>query len=180
VATVSGAGLVTGVGGGTAVIVATLGSATDSMTVGVAASGSVVVSAIGDARASDQRVVGDTVRVLVSADLRGVSGTALGSYNAQLNWTPSVLRYVRTDVVSGGFVAPTLNETQVTAGQLRFGAADAVGSTGPTVGLVQVVFVANATGSSPLTFTVSELWAAGTFANLLPAAVVYGGAVRVQ
>jgi len=180
VATVSGAGLVTAVAGGSAVIVATLGAVADSMTVAVAAAASVVVSAIGDGRAADVRQVGDTVRVLVSADLRGLSAQTLGSYNAQLAWSPTVLRYVRTDAVPGGFVAPTLNETATASGQLRFDAADANGAAGPSVGLVQVVFVASAAGSSPLTFSVSELWAAGSFANLLPAAVVYGGAVRVQ
>jgi len=180
VATVNGAGLVTAVTGGTAVIVATLGSVADSMTVAVTSAGSAVVSAIADARASDLRSVGDTVRVLVAADLRGLTGQTLGSYNAQLAWSPSVLRYVRTDAVTGGFVAPTLNESATGSGQLRFDAADANGNAGPSVGLVQVVFVANAAGTTPLTFSVSELWAAGTFANLLPAAVVYGGAVRVQ
>jgi hypothetical protein len=181
VATVnSGTGLVTGVAGGTAVIVATLGSVSDSMTVAVGANGSVVASAVPDTRAFDARVVGDTVRVLVAVDLRGVSPELLGSYNAELDWNTAVLRYVRTTAVGGGFAAPTLNESLTGSGQLRFDAADANGNAGPTVGLVQVVFVANAAGATTLSFTPSEIWAAGTFNNLLPAALVYGGTVRVQ
>ena len=150
------------------------------MTVAVAARGSVVVSGIADGRAADVHLIGDTVRVLVTADVASIAPQLLGSYNAQLGWNPAVLRYVRTDVMTGGFVSPVLNETQTSSGVLRFGAADANGTPGPSAGLVLAVFVADATGSTPLTLTVSELWAAGTFANLLPAAVVYGGAVRVQ
>ena len=81
-----------------------------------------------DGRAFRSALVNDTVRVLVAVDLSGVSPEKLGSYNAQLNWTTTALRYVRSENVAGGFVAPTLNETQTGSGQLRFGAV--VGSDG--------------------------------------------------
>jgi hypothetical protein len=180
VATVSASGVVTAVAGGTSVIVATLGGVSDSLVIAVAANGSAVASAIADGRAFRSANVNDTVKVLVAVDLSGVSPEKLGSYNMQLNWSTAVLRYVRAETVAGGFVAPTLNETQTASGQLRFGAADAVGHAGPAVGLVRVVYVANAAGSTPLTFAVSELSASGTFLNLLPAAIGTSSTVRVQ
>jgi hypothetical protein len=189
VATVNAAtGLVTGVTGGTAVIVASAvgasGTVFDSMTVAVAATGAPVASAIGDGRAFDVVRPGDTVRVLVQVDLRRISPDKLGSYNAQLDWNTTALRYVRTDPVSGGFAAATLNETATTSGQLRFGAANAAGSAGPTVGLVTVVFVGNAVGTSALTFTLTDLSGISpAFTKYLPpdgVALIYSGSVRVQ
>jgi len=181
VATVNPAtGVVTAVGPGTAVLVGAVGTIADSVVVAVAATGVAVASAVGDARAFDEARVNDTVRVLVAVNLRGVAPERLGSYNAQLDWTPAALRYVRTDVVAGGFAAPTVNSGGATSGQLRFGAADPNGHAGPDVGLVTVIFVANAAGSTSLTLTLTDLSASGTFANLLPSALVHSGRVRVQ
>ncbi len=174
-------GVVTAVGPGTAVLVGAVGTIADSVVVAVAATGVAVASAVGDARAFDEARVGDTVRVLVAVNLRGVAPERLGSYNAQLDWTPATLRYVRTDVVAGGFAAPTVNSGNATSGQLRFGAADANGHAGPDVGLVTVIFVANAAGSTALTLTLTDLSTALTFVQLLPNnALVHSGRVRVQ
>lgn len=185
VASVNAAGLVTGNTNGTAVIVASAvgnsGTVFDSITVAVAGTGAVVVSAIADGRAFDIVKPGDTVRVLVQADLRRISPDKLGSYNAELDWSTAALTYVRSDPVAGGFVAPTLNETATSSGQLRFGAANAGGTAGPTVGLVTVVFVANAVGNTPLTFTVTDL--SGTspnFVQYVSGAVITSSTVRVQ
>jgi hypothetical protein len=181
VATVGAGGVVTGVAGGTSVVVATLGAASDSTVIAVAADGSAVASAIADGRAFRAAAVTDTVRVLVAVGLQGVSPERLGNYNAQLNWNTTALRYVRSEAVPGGFVAPTLNETQTASGQLRFASIDAIGHAGPTVGLVRVVFVANAAGSTPLTIVVTELGKPEpSFGDLLPAALVTGGHVKVQ
>lgn len=181
VATVNASsGAVSAADTGTTVIVGAIGPVSDSVVVAVAGNGVAVASAIGDARAFDEARVGDTVRVLVAVNLSGVAPERLGSYNAQLDWTPATLRYVRTDVVAGGFAAPTVNSGNATSGQLRFGAADANGHAGPSVGLVTVIFVANAAGSTSLTLTLTDLSAAVTFANLLPSALVHSGRVRVQ
>jgi hypothetical protein len=186
VATVNAAtGLVTGVAGGTAVVVASAtggsGPVFDSMTVAVAGTGAAVASAIGDARAFDVVKAGDTVRVLVQVDLRRIAPDKLGSYNAELDWNATALRYVRTDSVPGGFVPPLPNETATASGQLRFGAANAAGSAGPTAGLATVVFVGNAVGTSPLTFMLTDLSGISPlFIRYLPAALIYSGTVRVQ
>jgi hypothetical protein len=174
-------GLVTGVAGGAATIVATsaLGPQ-DSVVVAVAAAGSAVVSAVADSRAFDAVQAGDTVRVLVEVNLAGVAPEKLGSYNDSLGWDPAVLTYVSSAPVTGGFAAPTVNTTNVANGILRFGAADANGAAGPVVGLIRITFVAQAAGSTALTQTLSDLTAAGTFTQMLPQALIVGSAVRVQ
>jgi len=174
-------GVVTGVAGGSAVIVATSAAGpADSMAVAVGASGSAVVSAIAGTRAFDSVGVGDTVRVLVQVDLSGVAPEKLGSYNDSLGWDPAVLTYVSNAVVGGGFAAPTVNTSLVGSGILRFGAADANGAAGPVVGLIQITFVAQGAGSTAVAQTLSDLSAAGTFTQMLPQALVVGSQVRVQ
>jgi hypothetical protein len=109
-----------------------------------------------------------------------VAPEELGSYNATQNWTAGTLRYVRYETLAGGFAAPTVNENDAATGQLRFGAADANGAAGPAVALIEIVFVADAQGSSPLTLSLSDLSAAfSPFTNLLPAALIYSGAVSI-
>jgi len=184
VATVNPAtGLITAVSGGTAVIVAQAptasGTTADSTLVAIAAGGSAVVAAIGDGRAFDVAAVGNTLKVRVLVDLRGVPGDTLGSYNAQLNWNAATLTYVSSAVVAGGFAAPTLNETQTASGQLRFGSADPNGS-GGAFALIEVTFTAAAAGSSPLTLALTDLSTAKTFIQLLPAAVVVSGSATVH
>jgi hypothetical protein len=114
-------------------------------------------------------------------DLRGVPAEKLGSYNAQLSWVPATLRYVRSTAVSGGFASPTLNETATASGQLRFGAADPAGTAGPTIGIIDITFVADAAGTSALTFALTDLSASSpSYTQMLPAAMVLAGGVRVQ
>ncbi|OGT92872.1 MAG: hypothetical protein A2083_01495 [Gemmatimonadetes bacterium GWC2_71_9] len=182
VATVNAAGRITAVAAGSAVIVGTLTSAIqDSMLVVVAATGQAVVSALAGAREFAAARVNDTVRVRVTVDLRAVSPEKLGSYNDSLLWNPAVLRYVTAGPVTGGFAAPTINDLNVTSGLLRFGSADAYGAAGPVVELIDIVFVAQASGTAGLVLRASELYAAqAPFANLLPAAAIHSGSVRVQ
>ncbi|MEK7667730.1 MAG: Ig-like domain-containing protein [Gemmatimonadota bacterium] len=181
-------GLVTGVAAGTTIIVASAPGATgtvlDSALIAVPANGQAVAFATVNAASFASAKVGDTLRVLIGVDLRGVPRELLGSYNAQLDWNPTVARYVSTETVPLiGFTAPTLNETLASSGQLRFGAANATGAAGPVVGLVYVKFVADAAGTSPLTFALTDLSTAISFVQLLtraPAALVLSGSVRVQ
>jgi hypothetical protein len=178
-------GIVTAVAGGTAVIVATFSPAiADSLLVAVAANGVAVVSAIGDGRYFDVVGPGDPVVMRVSVDLRGVNPEELGSYNAQLDWTVARLTYTDTAQVADatGFGGSfSVNETAVGTGQLRFGAANANGHAGPTVSLVDVRFVAApGAGAANPVLSLTDLTAAQTFTNLLPAALIVTGVVRVQ
>jgi hypothetical protein len=177
VATVSSAGVVSGVAAGTSVIVVTSGSFADSMIVRVAAAGSVPVSAIAGGRAFSARRVGDTVVVDVTADMSFTAGELLGSYNAELRWNPAVLRYV--DVQAGTFGAPTINDTQTGTGLFRFSAANANGLAGSVV-VARVRFVADAAGSGNPQLTITELSAALSFTNLLSSVVVTSGSVTVS
>jgi hypothetical protein len=175
----SSTGLVTGVSSGTAVIVASAGTASDSALVAVPATGSAVVSATAAGRMFASAKVGDTVIATVAVSLRAISTELLGSYNAQLVWNAATLHYVSSAAVTGGFAAPTVNETLTSTGQLRFGAADPNGSAG-SVALIAVKFVGAAAGSSPLTLTLTDLSAAKTFTSLLPAALVVSGSTAVH
>jgi hypothetical protein len=177
VATVTSGGVVTGVAGGTAVIVATQGSLSDSVLVRVGTSGSVPVSAVADGRAFHAPRVGDTVVVGVTASMVFTNSELLGSYNAQLTWNAAVLRYV--DVLSGDFGTPTINATQTGQGSLRFSAANAQGAAG-SVTVARVRFVAQAAGSAAPVLTITELSAALTFTNLLSSVTVTNGSVTVR
>ncbi len=183
VTAVSASGLVTAVTAGTAVIVAqaptATGTAGDSLIVVVPAAGSPVVAAIGDGRAFDGATTGGTVSVLVLVDMRAAAGDTLGSYNAQLNWSATSLTYDTAFAVAGGFAAPTINATNVSTGQLRFGSADPSGRAG-SFALIQVQFTAAAAGSTPLSLTLTDLSTAKTFVQLLPVAVIVSGGVVVQ
>lgn len=185
VATVSATtGLVTAIGSGNVVIVAQAPSGTgtvaDSTLVQVAPNGTAVVSAQFGAREFAGAKAGDTVVAQVVADLRAVTGEVLGSYNVQLNWSTADLTYVRADTVSGGFAAPTINDTQADSGVLRFGSAAPNGSTSP-VALIRITFVAKAAGTtSQLLLTPSDLSAARTFTNLLPSSLWVQGYMTIR
>lgn len=172
-------GVVTGVSAGSAVIFASAGSGADSILVVVAANGTAVVAATAGGRVFAGAKVGDTVRVQVVVDTRAIGTETVGSYNAQLVWNSVALRYVSSGAVTGGFAAPTVNETQTGSGQLRFGSADPNGSSG-AVSLIEVRFVGAAAGSSPLTLTLTDLSAAKTFTDLLPQALLVSGGVTIH
>lgn len=194
VATVGGSsGTVTAVAGGTAVIVAQAGAGiADSMVVTVAGDGSAVVSAVGDRRAFDGVRVGDTVHVRVAVDLRGVASEKLGSYDAEVDWDPTLLTLTGVAEVPGGFSGATINcplnsglsncslLSNQASGTVRFGGADPNGLVGPRVALLDLTFVATKSGASALALSMTDISAASTFTNLLPSAVVVSGHVRVQ
>jgi hypothetical protein len=181
-------GLVTGVAAGTTIVVASAagasGTVLDSLLVAVPATGQAVAFAIANGRSFATARVGDSLPIVIGVDLRAVPGEKLGSYNAQFDWAPSVATFeVIGALAVNGFVAPTVNTSNAASGQLRFGAADPVGSAARPIGLAAIRLRAAASGSSALTFTLTDLSAAVTFTNLLtraPAALVLSGAVRVQ
>lgn len=177
VASVDAAGLITAGAVGTAVIVGTSGTFSDSMLVRVPSTGSVPVSAMADGRAFRAPRVGDTVVVDVRLNMFFSGGELLGSYNAQLTWNAAALRYV--DVQPGTFGAPTVNTTGVQQGSFRFSAANAQGASGSVV-VARVRFVAQATGSAAPQLSITELSAAQTFTNLLSSVTVTSGTVTVR
>jgi hypothetical protein len=173
-------GTITAVGGGTAVIVATFSaSIADSLVVAVAANGVAVVSAISNSRYFDVVSPGDTARITVTTHLAAVAPEELGSYNAQLDWSSARLTFASGAEVAGGFTGTVPNTNNVGTGQLRFGAADPNGHPGPNVALYLVKLVAASSGAGNVTLTLTDLSAAQTFVDLLPAALVVTGVVRV-
>lgn len=180
IVSVGASGTVTALGAGTAVIVASAGSVADSMLVAAPAAGSAVVTALAATAYHDVVKAGDTVKVLVMADLRAVPAEVLGSYNAQLVWNPATLQYVRSDTLPGSLAGgPTINAGQAATGTLRFGAADPNGL-GGQVTLLEVVFTAAASGTTTAALSLTDLSAAKTFTNLLPAAALVSGVVTVR
>jgi hypothetical protein len=146
------------------------GTVSDSTDVDVPPAGTSVVSAQFGGREYATAKVGDTLVAQVVANIRAVSGEVLGSYDITLTFNTADLTYVRSDPVSGGFAAPTINDTQAAdSGVVRFGSADPNGSTTP-VALIQITFVAKTSGTTSqlLLPMPSDLSAAKTFTNLLP------------
>ncbi len=177
-------GVATAVAGGSAVIVASATGATgtvyDSTLVAVTPNGTAVALPVSNGHAFGAANVGDTVHVLVAVNIGALPGEKLGSYNAQLDWNASLLQYVSTAPVSFA-VSTTLNESATSTGQLRFGAADPNGVAGPSFALVDVKFVATASGSSAVTFALTDLSGISpTFTQMLTQALVLSGSVQVK
>ena len=176
-------GVVTALSRGSAVVVASAPGATgtvyDSTLVAVAPTGTAVAAPLVGGRAFAEAKTGDTVRVAVTVNIGSVPGEELGSYNAQMNWAPAALQYVST--ATGGFAAPVVNEGGVTGGELRFGAADAAGTPGPAIVVVNVKLVAGATGASQLALSLTDLSGISpTFTQMLTQALVLSGGVQVK
>ncbi|HYC53146.1 MAG TPA: hypothetical protein VEB19_18725, partial [Gemmatimonadaceae bacterium] len=105
-------------------------------------------------------------RIDLTADLSAANGVALGSYVAAFTWDTTVM--LLDSVRAGDFVAPTLN--QVNAGELRLSAADGIGRGGAPFSLARLYFRylgESFPRLSNLALSVSEVRAAGTFANLI-------------
>jgi hypothetical protein len=176
VATVDNAGLASAVATGAATVVASSGALADSTRLLVVPAGNVAAGTISNGRFFRAVRVGDTVLVDIVADMRFTGGEALGSYNADLTWTPGTLQYLTTE--TGTFGTPTVNASGAAQGQLRIGHANAQGGTGLVV-LARVRFRAQAGGSGNVALTFSEMSAAGTFTNLISRITVAAGAVTV-
>jgi hypothetical protein len=170
---------------GTTVIVAsapgTGGTVLDSALIAVPPSGHAVAFAAADFSSFATSRVGDTVDVVVGVYLGAVSGEKLGSYAAQLDWSPGVLQYLSTAAVPlAGFAAPVTDATNAGSGHLLFSASDAAGTAGPAIGLAHVRFIATSIGTSAVSFGLTDLTAATTSTNLLPGAMVFSAQVQVK
>ena len=122
-------------------------------------------------------------RIDLTADLSAAAGVNLGSYVAAFSWDTTVM--LLDSVRAGDFAAPQLN--QVNAGELRLTAADGPGRGGAPFSLAQLYFRylgESFPRLSNLVLNVTEVRAAGTFANLLsgltvrPGKAVIGGVLR--
>ena len=122
---------------------------------------------------------GDRVTVPIVVDMSGGGGEKLGSYTGRLQWDPSTLNftcyYYSCDTLPGNFASPQFNFDSLPQGVLRFGAISPAGADG-ILTLTRLRFSINyeAPTSSPLTLSFSEMSAAGTFTDLLPALTVTG------
>jgi len=182
VASVSGSGLVTGVAAGTAVVVASATGFSDSVLVRTVKAGDAMVWALPAGRSFRTARVGDTVTVELTADLRRTPTEKLGSYQASLDWSASVLQYL--DVQSTSFAAPTVNPgTGTCTHQLCLAAADPQNTAGLVV-VARVRFRALANGTASPTIAVTEMSSnvPPTFTNLFAGnrVAVTGGTVTVR
>lgn len=109
---------------------------------------------------------GGLVTVPVVADMTAAGGASLGSITGRLTWRPAVVRFVDATIGTAG---PVVVNPDTTLGQLRFALANAGGATGTPV-LVNVTLQALGAPNDTtlLGISLSEITAAGTFADLLP------------
>jgi hypothetical protein len=122
---------------------------------------------VGPLPSSMSAIPGASITVPVVADLTSSGGASLGSIAARLTWKPGTLAFVSTGI--GALGSPVVNTDSASFGILKFALANAGGATGMPV-LLNATF--NVTGAPAdttiLGLTVSEITAAGTFANLTP------------
>lgn len=151
-------GLVTGVARGSAVIVATAGTARDSIIVSVGDAapppGDMLVAAVTNGRAFGVRRVGQPVTVEIRVAQLAVPADSLGSYNARYTWNPAMLRFDSTS--AGTYAAPTVNTDSVSVGTLRFAAVNANSKSGPLV-LTRLWFTALTTGEEGHVLEITEM-----------------------
>jgi hypothetical protein len=123
---------------------------------------------------------GDALTVSVVVDL-GISGPALGSYDATLSWNPDVLQFLGESGGDAPFGSPSVDTSAAGTGSLHFSAADAVGAAGG-FRLLSVVFRATATpcATSTLHLAFAAMRAPVTFEDLLPSLGVTDGNVAVD
>lgn len=143
----------------------------------LAALASALLLAAGPARAqqipvgtggSVSSLVGMPVDIPLVVDLSGRT-ERLGSVTMELRWNPAVLRFDGGS--SGTFGALIVNEDSASQGLLRFAGANPAGVPGRVVVGVGR-FTPLAADTTSLRIQVTELSAAGSFANLLPSVVL--------
>jgi len=181
VATVSPTGLVTAVGPGSAIVVASAApGVADSVVVMVGDAltppGNALALALSGGRSFGVAKLGQPVAIDVVVDLKAVLGELLGDYNARFTWNPVVLRFDSTQV--GTFAAPVVIPDTAASGILRFNATDAVGKAG-SLTLARVWFTAIGPGPSGHALSLTTMTAALTGIDLLPGLLVAPGAVTV-
>jgi hypothetical protein len=122
---------------------------------------------VGPLPSSLSALPGASITVPVVADLTSSGGASLGSTALRLTWRTGTLTYVSTG--AGALGAPTVNADSVSAGILKVAVASPGGATGMAV-LFNATFTVSgaAADTTILGLSVSEITAAGTFADLKP------------
>ncbi len=182
IASVNSSGRVTGVAEGATVVVASAAGFSDSVLVRSVKAGDVMLWSLPAGRSFRSVRVGDTAAVELTADFRAAPPEKLGSYQASLDWTSSVLQFV--DVQSAAFAAPTINPgTGTCTHQLCLAAADPQNAATFVV-VARVRLRALATGTASPTITVTEMSSnvPPTFTNLFAGnrVTVTSGTVTVR
>jgi Periplasmic copper-binding protein (NosD)/Bacterial Ig-like domain (group 2)/Dockerin type I domain len=115
------------------------------------------------------------VRVPVYVDMRGAPGQKLGSFTARLAWDPTVLYpYNGTDdITQGRFGNVVVDVDSLYAGVLTVGGISAVGLDS-VFDLFALRLRVLKDSTIPVTLTVTEAAAAGTFADLTPFVTALG------
>ena len=170
-------GLVQGLVPGTSVVVADARGFTDSLVVTVAADGHVVVTTVTEGRSFFESQVGGEILVDVTADMSFAGSELLGSYNATLTWSPTILTLVAIE--AGDFPAPQFNDADAAAGELRFAQVSPSGFGGSVV-VARIRFTKVGLGRTKPTVAITEMSAAVTFTDLLSRVTVTNGTVTVN
>ena len=115
--------------------------------------------------------VGVTLDVPIVLDM-GARPDKVGAFAGRLAWSPSVLRFDGGADGSFGSLAVALDSTA--QGVIRLSGANPTGASGViTLGIAR--FTALIPDTTTLRLTISQLYAAGTFADLLPSLSVTNG-----
>lgn len=114
-------------------------------------------------------LVGQPLDVPVIVDM-STHPALLGSFAMRLTWDPAVLRF--TAGMPGTFGSVTINQDSVAQGILRFAGANPSGMGGTSITAAVGRFEPLLASPTTLDLTVTELFAANTFANLLPSVSV--------
>ena len=122
--------------------------------------------------------VGFKPRIDLVSDLTQATGVALGSYVAAFTWDATVMAL--DSAVAGDF-GGDFTQNQPVAGELRLTSANAQGPTGlVTLAKLYFRFLGDTwPRQTALTLDVSEMHAAGSFADLLPGLIADDGKVVI-
>ncbi len=176
VALVSSTGLVTAVGRGSAIVVATVApGVADSVAVVVGdptlAPGTAIALALTGGRSFGVTKVGQPVAIDIVVDLKAVTAGLLASYDARFTWSTGALKFDSTQV--GSFALLTVVPDTAAAGVLHFSASDPVGK-GGVPALIHLWFTATGAGVSNHVLSLNALGAVGPI-DLLPGSLVAPG-----
>ncbi|HEX4628377.1 MAG TPA: Ig-like domain-containing protein [Gemmatimonadales bacterium] len=176
VALVSSTGLLTAVGRGSAIAVASAApGVADSVAVVVGdptlAPGNAIALALTSGRSFGVGRVGQPVAIDIVVDLKAVPAGLLASYDARFTWNAAALKFDSTQV--GTVALLTVIPDTAASGILHFSGSDPVGKGGsPT--LVRLWFTATGAGASNHVLVLNVLSAVG-LVDLLPGLLVAPG-----
>ncbi len=116
--------------------------------------------------------VGKAFDVPIVVDMTARPADRLGAYALRLQWNPAVLQFVGG--LAGSFGTLTPNTDSVAQGIVKLTAANPAGASG-LITLAIGRFMPLVADTTTLVLSFSQLYAAGTFANLLPSLTTTSG-----